>query len=229
MMLDVFRDILSGRGVDPLNVIMQILAILFVIFCILPVHEWAHGFVAYKLGDPTAKNSGRLTLNPLASFDPMGGLFILLFGFGWAKPVPVNPLYFKNRKAGMAVVALAGPLSNFLCAVIGGMIYLLLAAVFHVQSALLAVFFQYYILINVALAAFNLLPIPPLDGSKILGAFLPDKWLYSFYRYQQIITMVLFVLLFTGILSVPLHYLQNALYNAAIWLASLPFRLFGVL
>ena len=229
MMLNVFRELIRGGSVDIQSVVMQILAILFVIFCVLPIHEWAHGFAAYKLGDSTAKNNGRLTLNPLASFDPMGGLFILLFGFGWAKPVPVNPFYLKNRKWGMAVVALAGPLSNFLCALVGGILFYLVNVVFAVQLQALNTFLAYYILINISLAAFNLLPIPPLDGSKIFGAFLPDRWLYQLQRYQNILVMVMFLLLFSGILSLPLSWLQNALYEAVLWLAALPFRLFGAM
>lgn len=114
MLFSVIRSLFSGGSVDFMSILMQIVAVLFVIFCILPLHEFAHGWVAYKLGDNTAKYQGRLTFNPIASVDPLGALFLLLFGFGWAKPVPVNPNNFKNPKRGMAITALAGPVSNLL-------------------------------------------------------------------------------------------------------------------
>lgn len=114
MLIDAIRGIMRGEGVDLPSLLMQLLATVAVIFLILPLHEYAHGLIAYKLGDPTAKQSGRLTLNPLASIDKVGTLGLLLFGIGWAKPVPVNPRYFRNPKRDMALTALAGPVSNIL-------------------------------------------------------------------------------------------------------------------
>lgn len=230
MLIDMIRSIFSGQSVDFGRVVSQILATLFVIFCILPLHECAHGWVAYKLGDRTAKAQGRLTLNPLASIDPAGSLFLLLFGFGWAKPVPVDARYFKNPKRDMAITALAGPVSNLLASLVGALIYL--GAAIAVKGAL-PVFVQYffyaYIWINAALAVFNLIPLPPLDGSKILGAFLSDKALYNYYQYQNVIVAVSFVVLFSGVLDRPIGLLQSLFVNGVLWLAQLPYHLFGLL
>ncbi len=122
-MLNEIRNLLTGQPVSLSNIIAQILATLFVIFCILPVHEYAHAWAAARLGDRTAQYQGRLTLNPIASFDPIGALFLLLFGFGWAKPVPIDSRYFKNPRRDTALTALAGPLSNFLAAWVGAVIF----------------------------------------------------------------------------------------------------------
>lgn len=122
MLYSVFQSIANGQGISMATVIAQLLASLFVVFLILPFHEFAHGWAANKLGDPTAKYAGRLTLNPLASFDAIGTLGILLFGIGWAKPVPVNPRNFKNPKKDMALTAFAGPLANLLASLISGIL-----------------------------------------------------------------------------------------------------------
>lgn len=230
MLIDLLRSFFNGRSVDLISVIFQILAALFVIFCILPLHEFAHAWAAGKLGDHTAKYNGRLTMNPLASFDPIGSLFLLLFGFGWAKPVPVDPRYFKNPKRDMALTALAGPLSNLLAAWVGALIYIGLGLAAKASLPMfVSIFFNVYITINVALAVFNLLPIPPLDGSKILGAFLSNRTLYNFYRYQNIIVMVAFFILFTGLLDGPIYALETICNNGVYWLALLPYRLFGLI
>ena len=229
MLISTIRTLLAGGRLNIVSVLVQIAAVLFVIFCILPLHEYAHGLIAYKLGDPTAKNAGRLTLNPLASIDPIGALLILLFGFGYAKPVPVNPWYFKRPKLGMALVAFAGPFANVLAAIAGGILYNLIVVIFGTMPYLLYVFLYYYIVINVSLATFNLLPIPPLDGSKILAAVLPDSVVSKMYRYQQFFMIGLMVLLFSGILDVPLSYFREAVYSFAMWIANLPFRLFGLI
>ena len=230
MIISAIRQILSGYTMDLSVLVAQLLSVLFVIIFILPLHEFAHGFIAVKLGDDTPKWDKRLTLNPLASLDPFGSLALLLFGFGWAKPVQVNPRNFKNPKRDMAIVALAGPLSNLLAAMVGMLIFMpfILFAPYNEFTLFLVYFFEYYIIVNIGLAVFNLIPIPPLDGSKILMAFLSDKILRYYFQYQQIITMVLFVVLFTGVLSTPLNYLENLIFNGMYDLAALPYRLLGV-
>ncbi len=234
MLIDAIRSLLAGGSVSGEAILMQIIATLFVIFCILPLHEFAHGWMAEKLGDHTARAAGRLTMNPLASLDPFGALFLLLFGFGWAKPVPVNPWNFKKPKRDMAITALAGPVSNLLAALVGGILYFALY-LFVLPSAPVSVFIAVdaflsaYIVINVSLAVFNLLPIPPLDGSRVVSAFLSDRAMAAYYRYQNAIVMVLFLLLFSGVLDRPLNIAQNAALDGILWLASLPFKLLGVL
>lgn len=234
MLIDAIRSLLAGGSVSGEAILMQIIATLFVIFCILPLHEFAHGWMAEKLGDHTARAAGRLTMNPLASLDPFGALFLLLFGFGWAKPVPVNPWNFKKPKRDMAITALAGPVSNLLAALVGGILYFALH-LFVLPSASTSVFIAVdaflsaYIVINVSLAVFNLLPVPPLDGSRVVSAFLSDRAMAAYYRYQNAIVMVLFLLLFSGVLDSPLNIAQNAALDGILWLASLPFKLLGAL
>ncbi len=221
------------RGqLDIYSAIMEILAILVIVFLVLPFHEWAHAFTALKLGDTSVKYRGRLTLNPLAHIDPFGALALLLFGFGWAKPVPIDPRNFKNPKGGMAITALMGPVANIVAAFAGGVIYSALLRFFpsfmitNDIGAYIGLFFSFYISVNCSLAVFNLLPIPPLDGSKILFAFLPDRAVMWFYKYQQFISIGLIALLWLGVLSTPLSYLSGYLRVGVMWLASLPFGLF---
>lgn len=231
MLIESIRAMLSGYAVNFTDILAQIISVLIIIFLVLPFHELAHGFVAKKLGDNTAKLEGRLTFNPLASVDPMGALFLLLFGFGWAKPVPVNPRNFKNPKQGMALTALAGPASNFLAALLGAIIYnaMYVARVpLNLFTNFLYVFFMYYVMVNISIAVFNLLPVPPLDGSRILGAFLTDRALSAYYRYQNLIMPVFFLIIMVGVLDRPLAFARTHTTNAVFFLAELPFKLFGV-
>lgn len=228
MLISVIRTILAGGSVSITDVLAQILSVLFVIFCILPLHELAHAWVANKLGDPTAKLEGRLTFNPLASIDPRGAMWLLLVGFGWAKPVPVDPRYFKKPKRDMALTALAGPVANLLAAFVGALVYVPVAF-FLPNSGIvrfLMVALSYYITVNVSLAVFNLVPIPPLDGSRILGGFLSDRMLQKYYSYQNVLSMILMLLLLTGALSGPLSTMQSFFLNIILKLASLPYRAF---
>lgn len=201
---------------DFTSAVIEILAVLLIIFLVLPFHEWAHAFTASKLGDTSVKYRGRLTLNPLAHIDPFGALALLLFGFGWAKPVPVDSRNFKHPRRDMAITALMGPAANLVAALVGALVF---SVVFWIYPlGVLPVskvgyyvnfFFSYYIIINIRLAVFNLLPIPPLDGSKLLFVFIPEKWVYAFYRYQQYISIAMIVLLYLGILSYPISFISG--------------------
>ena len=228
------------------QVFAQILAVLAIVFLILPFHEWAHAFTASCLGDKGIKARGRLSLNPLSHIDPIGALMLLLVGFGWAKPVPVDPRYFKRPKVGMAITALMGPVANVVAAlggflVLNGLKTFALSSVYTdsgkivyengelvrlLEPTVLGYFLLFYIIVNLNLAVFNLIPIPPLDGSKIMFVFLPDKAVNFFYRYQQIFFFALFFLMWRGAFSGVIGYCTGWLYQGLNWLALLPFKPF---
>ncbi len=169
----------------------------------LAFHEAAHAFVAYKLGDSTAKMAGRLTVNPLKHLDPFGTLALIFFRFGWGKPVPVNPRNFKNPAVGNLLVALAGPATNILIAlVLGGITFLL------PPNSLLTLVISTVVYINILLAFFNLLPIPPLDGSKILGLFLSEESAYELERIGPMILLVFILLVNTTSSTLLLQFLN---------------------
>ena len=187
-MLREFFDFLSG-DISFLDFIIQVGAICFVVFCATPLHEYAHALIAVKLGDDTPRNMGRLTIDPKAHIDLMGALMIFLVGFGYAKPVQVRMRNFKKPKRDMAIVALAGPACNLL----QSFIFLFLRAVctfgaYKLQNeamAYMGIFFLYAAAININLGVFNLLPIPPLDGSRLLGIILPPKAYYAIMKHEQ--------------------------------------------
>lgn len=213
-------------GVTLEYAILQILASLLVTFLILPFHEFAHGYVAYKFGDNTAKLSGRLSLNPLKHIDPLGSLFLLITGcFGWAKPVPINPLNFRHRRLGVALTALAGPVSNLLAALLGGFIFNAIRFFSNSMDLLVFSFFHFYIFVNVGLAMFNLVPLPPLDGSMILSTILPEKFTSSLFKNPHISMLIVFLLIFTNILSEPLRLIDNVIFNFIIKITAFPFGL----
>ena len=164
------------------------------LFIAIIFHELAHGITAYWLGDNTAKDAGRLTLNPLKHVDLTGFIFLLVFKFGWAKPVPVNPFNFKDRKKGMILVSLAGPVTNFLIALVIGFILSLNIITSQLIFQILFITLWY----NIMLGVFNLLPFPPLDGSKILASLLPKKLEYYFYKYERYMYIILIILIGTN-------------------------------
>jgi len=189
----------------------------------LTFHEYAHAYVSYKLGDDTAKNMGRLTLNPLAHLDLIGTIFLILVGFGWAKPVSVNMYAFKNRKRGMLLTAFAGPITNFFLAIISAFLfafYIKFTQGSTSQIAEIVFFMLYYLLLyNIVLCVFNFIPLPPLDGSKMLAAFLPDRLEAKFYQYQRQLSVILILLMVFGVIgrfvSVVGVYLAQALLKMA--------------
>mgnify|MGYP001150269727 CR=1 FL=1 len=179
----------------------------------LTVHEFSHGYVAYQLGDPTAKNNGRLTLNPIAHIDPLGFLMLMFAGFGWAKPVPINPFFFTDRRKGTLLVSLAGPASNVIMAIFLTLFLGVLIRFLGSPGYLIQQFFMSAISINLVLAVFNLFPIPPLDGSKILISLFPSRFEQTFYQMEQYAFIILILLLFLGVIRRVLFPIVNTLFN----------------
>lgn len=192
----------------------------------ISMHEFAHGYVSYKLGDPTPKQSGRLSLNPFRHLDLVGTLCLMFFHFGWAKPVMVNPYYYKKRKMGMLMVALGGPLMNFIIAFISlfGMGIIIKVTGGYIGSSIVMFLFDllnYMVVINLGLGVFNLIPVPPLDGSKVLGAVLPEDKYFKYMQYERYGSLLLILLLGVGVLSTPLNFVTGLLNNGMVTIVSL--------
>lgn len=209
---------------DGLNwsyLVTVVTAIIPALLCIT-LHELSHGYVAYLLGDNTAKNAGRLTLNPLKHIDIMGLVMMVVFKVGWAKPVPVNMYNFKNPKRGMAVTALAGPISNLLIGVVFlflyGLLYSALADGSSFQKEILDMV-EVTAYLSVGLAVFNIIPIPPLDGSKVLFSALSDDTYYKLMRYEQFGMIALLALVATGVLGKPLNTAISYVFNKMFFIA----------
>lgn len=204
-------------------------SICFVVFCATPLHEYAHALIAVKLGDDTPRLRGRLTINPTAHIDWIGAIMIFLCGFGYAKPVEVRMRHFKKPKRDMAIVALAGPVCNLL----QGLVFMFLKAACSFGAyktgnevmAYMGIFFLYAASININLAVFNLIPVPPLDGSRLLTALLPSKYYYKIMQYERYIMIGLFVLLFTGILTTPLSFISSLILALFSNITQIPFEM----
>lgn len=200
------------------DMLLMYLVRLMIILLINPLHEFAHAFTAHKLGDDTAKNRGRMTIDPIAHIEPFGALLLLLMGFGWAKPVPVNPANFKHRNRDMMLVSIAGPLSNLIAAFAGMAALQMCGGLKNwvdigmwwcytdgSSESYLAWMLYCFVDVNLLLCLFNLLPVPPLDGSRVLNYFLPPRASLWFMTNSRIFYGLMFFLMLTGILSFPLN------------------------
>ena len=161
------------------------------------IHELAHGWVAYRMGDPTAKQAGRLSLNPLKHLDPVGTLMLFIFGFGWAKPVPINLAYVRDMRKGLILVSSAGIIANIVVAFVA----FLLLRIISPSAEAIGLLLHYLAQINIILAAFNLIPIPPLDGSKVLMGFMSERFQYLFSRLEPYGLFIIIALLYIGALN----------------------------
>lgn len=185
----------------------------------ITVHETCHGLAAFWMGDDTAKRQGRLSLNPLRHVDIVGLIMMAIARFGWAKPVPVDMHRFKNQRLGMALTAIAGPVSNVLLLLVAAVLRLGVVVLYYETDAevfeYLILFFEYTVILSAGLAVFNLFPIPPLDGSKVLFALLPERVYYKLMRYEHLGMILLVILLFTNALDVPLIFMRDLLIDFA--------------
>ena len=223
-MLHYLQNLFQALDVSSLTeAVLRVAAV----FLCLTVHETCHGLAALALGDPTAKSMHRLSLNPLHHIDWFGLAAMLLVGFGWAKPVPVNMMRFRNPKRGMALTALAGPVSNVLLALVFLFLYgLLYRALYSVQPLLDMIWLTAYI--SLALAIFNIIPVSPLDGSKVLFALLPDAAYAKLMRYERYGMILLLVLVATGVLGKPLTTVTEAAFDKLFVFAEWGYELIGI-
>ena len=216
-MLRSLSNLANASAYDVYEFLIRIPIILFS----LTVHEISHGYTAYKLGDPTAKSLGRLSLNPLKHLDPIGALCMLLFGFGWAKPVPINPARMNHPRKGIIWTSLAGPLSNLLAALVGVVLMQIVFPFYYADpnAVLTGVYtlLYWFVAINISLAVFNLIPVPPLDGSKVLMMLLPYRQSAWLERNQRYLSLALWILILVGVLSTPLSYLSNWIMHFFVW------------
>lgn len=194
--------------------IVQYLVRAVVVLIAIPFHEAAHALVSHWLGDDTALRAGRLSLNPVRHFDPLGALCMLVGGVGWARPVSVNPRNYRNPKVGMAISAAAGPVSNFLLAWVSMILYkLVFYSGLSQQVFVLTIFLYDMVVMNISLAVFNLIPVPPFDGSRIALLFLPPRLYFRAMRYERAIMLAVLLLVFLGVLNGPLSIAVNFLWN----------------
>lgn len=208
------------------QLLTMLIARVIIILLILPLHEFAHAWVARLCGDDTADSRGRLTLNPFSHVDPFGAILLLLTGFGWAKPVPINPNRMRNPRTGVIWTSLAGPASNLLIAFVMMIPFRILEsipisseAMYNTLSIIYSILY-FFILVNIGLAVFNLIPIPPLDGSNILLGFLPYKAIYWVQQHRQVISFVFLILIFSDFLDTPLSYLQQLIFKGFMFLTN---------
>ncbi|MDE5983723.1 MAG: site-2 protease family protein [Eubacterium sp.] len=209
-----------------LELTIMLCSTLFVVFCCMPMHELAHAYAAYKCGDDTAKLKGRISLNPFAHLDFLGTIMIFCFGIGYAKPVPVNPARLKHPRRDMALISLAGPASNLVMGFVWMCICFAIDSLQSSNEGIIAIstFFWYAASVNVTLAVFNLLPVPPLDGSKIYSAILPDKIYFKIMKYDRYIMIGFILLLFTGVLDGVIYFITNIMLS---FISIIPRAIFG--